>query len=98
MTPRLTFDDTCLAERCNSSAAAARHWGEAAPDVMEALCVLAAGADLASYDRLPNVTKEGDLTVFEGMNADVVLELTETTPSAEIVVTGIAVRAGNGRN
>lgn len=96
MTSRLRFDDAAVAERCNSSSNVTRHWGEAAEDVKAALCVLAAGDDLASYDKLPNVTTEGDLTVFEGTTADVVLDLTETSPT-DIVISGVDVRARNGR-
>lgn len=70
------FPDPGTARRCNTTDDSDRAWGPAGRDVRESLCVLAASPSLLAYDDHPNVAHEGDLTVYKGRTADVMLDLT----------------------
>src|SRR4051794_11857527 len=87
------FVDAAVAAVCNCSARIDSAWGEAADDVRECLCVLAASPDLAAYDDHPNVTHQGDRTVFHGRTVDVMLQLTAVQgPPLGVAVRQIDVR------
>jgi len=96
VTLTVQFTDPDLRSTCNSADAIRREWGDAAPDVRTSLLVLAECADLEAYGRLPNVTPDGDLTVFKGANAVVVLELRPTGPPPGVVIREIDVRVLGG--
>jgi len=90
----VTFADAHLADLCNSRVKADRRWGSAAGDVRLALGVLAAAADLALFLDLPNIRREGDQTVFEGVTADVVLTIGPGNPrGVHIVAVDARIRA-----
>lgn len=72
----IEFPDTAVALTCNSSARVDHEWGAAGVDVRQALCVLAASSTLVAYINHPNVTHEGDRTVFHGRSVDVMIALT----------------------
>lgn len=87
------FTDPRVGRRCNSAAAVDRAWGDAARDVRTSLIVLAESTDLDAYAHLPNVLNEGDETVFMGIAADVILNLTATAgPPPGVIVGQIDVR------
>ena len=92
----ILFSDQRMGERCNSGMALDQAWGTAAADVRISLSVLSESSDLGAYGRLPNVTNEGDLTVFKGAVADVVLDLTPTGPPPGVTVRRIDVRNQSG--
>jgi hypothetical protein len=77
----ITFGDPRVALLCNSAKLSERCWGAAAAaDVRAALSVLAAMTDIAAYLRLPNVRQEGDQIVFQGITAEVELEVAAGDP------------------
>jgi hypothetical protein len=90
------FSDRRVGERCNSGAALDEAWGVAALDVRVSLSVLSESSDIDAFGRLPNVSNEGDLTVFKGSVADVVLDLTPTGPPPGVTVHRIDVRDQRG--
>jgi hypothetical protein len=64
---------------------------------MASLDVLATSADVVSYEELPNVSHEGECTVFKGSIAEVVLELAPRKgPPPAVTVTQIDVRGRSG--
>jgi hypothetical protein len=90
---KIRFADPLVGRRCNSAAAIEREWGAAGADVRESLCVLHGSPTSAAYEAHPNVTTEGDKTVFKGHRADVMLDLTENPgPPPEVVVDDVDVR------
>lgn len=86
------FADPSLCSTCNSAAEVDRTWGDGGRDVRISLSVLAECSDLESYNRLPNVSPEGDATVFQGASVAVVLNLRPTGPPPGVIVGAIDVR------
>lgn len=86
------FADASLCSTCNSAVKVDRTWGVAGRDVRISLSVLAECVDLESYSRLPNVSPEGDATVFRGASAAVLLHLRPIGPPPGVVVGAIDVR------
>ena len=90
MALQVSFDNSLLANRCATVEAVESEWGDYAADVVAALSVLLACPDFPTFDNLPNVSEEGGHTVFRGLTADVLLNLTCPDGTATIVISDVA--------
>jgi hypothetical protein len=90
---QVTFDNNLLADRCATAEAVESEWGDYTADVVAALSVLLACPDLPTFDDLPNVSEEGGHTVFRGLTADVLLDLTCPDGTTTIVISDVSARA-----
>jgi hypothetical protein len=71
----MTFSDSKIAAICNSHRAIEARWGKHALDVQLALSMLASCSAVDQFEALPNVTTEGDLTMFDGRTARITLTI-----------------------
>ena len=86
------FANASLCSTCNSAAEVDRTWGAAGRDVRSSLSLLAECVDLETYNRLPNVSPEGDASVYRGASAAVILRLRPVGPPPGVVIRAIDVR------
>lgn len=56
------------------------------------MSVLFACADREAFEKLPNVTMEGEHTVFRGEQGDVLVRMRQTAASDHVVVADLSVR------
>lgn len=92
MTRRVLICDRELAASCVRRSHVTERWGEAAASVRLALSVLAASSGLDEFEDLLAVRREGDLTVFAGQSHDVILSLSRSTGSDDILIRALDVR------
>lgn len=89
---RVTFRDRSLATDCSSEVSADSRWGTAADTVRLAIELLAVSSTVDEFEALPNVKKEEDMTVFQGLSHEVQLGITCPTTS-EARVTRVVTRS-----